>query len=78
MAQMILGLDLGPNSIGWALVDVQGHRIAASGARVFPEGVDAFDTAKEKSRTQERRVKRECAGRLRSARGGSENCANFS
>lgn len=54
----ILGLDLGPNSIGWALIDPEADRIVASGVRVFPEGVDAFDTAKEKSRTQERRIKR--------------------
>jgi CRISPR-associated endonuclease Csn1 len=58
MAQVTLGLDLGPNSIGWALIETVEHRIVASGVRVFPEGVDAFDTAKEKSRTQERRVKR--------------------
>jgi CRISPR-associated endonuclease Csn1 len=55
---LTLGLDLGPNSIGWALVDEDQSKIIASGVRVFPEGVDAFDTAKEKSRTQERRVKR--------------------
>jgi len=53
-----LGLDMGPNSIGWALIETEERRIIASGVRVFPEGVDAFDTAKEKSRTQERRVKR--------------------
>lgn len=55
---LTLGLDLGPNSIGWALLDEKNARIVASGVRVFPEGVDAFDTAKEKSRTQERRTKR--------------------
>jgi CRISPR-associated endonuclease Csn1 len=53
-----LGLDLGSNSIGWALVDEAGHRLLDAGVRVFPEGVDAFDTSKEKSRTQERRMKR--------------------
>ena len=58
MTNFTLGLDIGANSIGWALVEPEEHRIIASGARVFPEGVDAFDTAKEKSRTQERRVKR--------------------
>ena len=58
MGSYTLGLDLGSNSIGWTLVDVEGKRIVAAGTRVFPEGVDAFDTSKEKSRTQERRTKR--------------------
>jgi len=58
MGRKTLGLDLGANSIGWALIDLEERQIIASGARVFPEGVDAFDTAKEKSRTQERRIKR--------------------
>ena len=41
-----LGLDLGPNSIGWALIeegaDAEKSRIVDMGVRVFPEGVDAF------------------------------------
>jgi CRISPR-associated endonuclease Csn1 len=57
-ASLTLGVDLGPNSIGWALVDQAAKKIVSTGVRVFPEGVDAFDTAKEKSRTQERRIKR--------------------
>jgi CRISPR-associated endonuclease Csn1 len=58
MSAYTLGLDLGSNSIGWALVEEKKHRLIDAGVRVFPEGVDAFDTAKEKSRTQERRTKR--------------------
>lgn len=58
MQSYTLGLDLGSNSMGWALVSEVGPRIIASGVRVFPEGVDAFDTGKEKSRTQARRAKR--------------------
>jgi CRISPR-associated endonuclease Csn1 len=58
MGSYTLGLDLGSNSIGWALLDEAGTRVIDAGVRVFPEGVDAFDTAKEKSRTQERRIKR--------------------
>ena len=54
-----LGLDLGPNSIGWALIDPDDHRILASGVRVFPEGVDNFDTAKEVSRNEQRRLARQ-------------------
>lgn len=56
-----LGLDLGPNSIGWALVednsDGTGFLIDC-GVRVFPEGVDAFDTGKESSRNEQRRTAR--------------------
>ncbi|MBX3435202.1 MAG: type II CRISPR RNA-guided endonuclease Cas9 [Pirellulales bacterium] len=57
-----LGLDLGPNSIGWALIeehdDPAQSRLIDMGVRVFPEGVDAFDTAKEKSKSEDRRIKR--------------------
>jgi CRISPR-associated endonuclease Csn1 len=58
MARFTLGLDLGANSIGWALVDEQNQAIIAAGVRVFPEGVDNFDTKKEKSKSEDRRVVR--------------------
>ncbi len=63
MTKLVLGLDLGPNSIGWALVnDVtdnpESSKLVDLGVRVFPEGVDAFDTGKEKSRNEDRRVAR--------------------
>ncbi len=58
MAGYTLGLDLGANSIGWALVDEDQQLIIASGVRVFPEGVDNFDTKKEKSKSEGRRVAR--------------------
>lgn len=58
MGQLTLGLDIGPNSIGWALVDAQEQRIVALGVRVFPEGVDNFDTSKEHSRNEDRRMAR--------------------
>jgi len=54
-----LGLDLGPNSIGWALLDPESSRIIRSGVRVFPEGVDKFDTTKEESRNEQRRLARQ-------------------
>lgn len=53
-----LGLDLGPNSIGWALVDQEKNRLIDCGVRIFPEGVDNFDTKKEKPRNEARRVAR--------------------
>lgn len=61
--QLVLGLDLGPNSIGWALIrdDMDSpdkSELVDMGVRVFPEGVDAFDTAKEKSRNEDRRIAR--------------------
>lgn len=51
-----LGIDLGPNSIGWALVEESDHpRLIDVGVRVFPEGVDNYDTSKELSRNEQRR-----------------------
>ncbi len=63
MGQRVLGLDLGPNSIGWALVEddfknPEKSKIIDLGVRVFPEGVDAFDTSKELSPNETRRVAR--------------------
>jgi CRISPR-associated protein Cas1 len=49
MGRTVLGLDLGPNSIGWALVlDDQENesRLVDTGVRVFTEGLDKFDTGK--------------------------------
>ncbi|MCD4793483.1 MAG: type II CRISPR RNA-guided endonuclease Cas9 [Bacteroidales bacterium] len=37
----ILGLDLGTNSIGWAVVDDKNEEILGTGIRIFPEGVVA-------------------------------------
>jgi len=37
----ILGLDLGTNSIGWAVVDDDKKQILGTGVRIFPEGVVA-------------------------------------
>lgn len=36
----ILGLDLGTNSIGWALIDENSNKILGMGSRIFPEGVE--------------------------------------
>ena len=35
-----LGLDLGSNSIGWAIIELDEHRIIDSGVRIFHEGVN--------------------------------------
>ena len=63
MGKLVLGLDLGPNSIGWALVNDEPKSPSESklinlGVRVFPEGVDNFDTSKELSRSEDRRIAR--------------------
>ena len=54
----VLGLDLGPNSIGWAIADESQGSIIDAGVRVFPEGLENFDTGKEKSLNEQRRTKR--------------------
>ena len=67
MSALTLGLDLGPSSIGWALLDEANEWIVSAGVRVFPEGVDRDNQGGEKSKTQTRRdargARRQIAGR---------------
>jgi CRISPR-associated endonuclease Csn1 len=58
MADLTLGLDLGPNSIGWALIEETPGRIVAAGVRVFPEGVDRDTKGGEISKNEQRRLAR--------------------
>lgn len=53
-----LGLDLGSNSIGWALFDNDAGRVVAAGVRIFPEGVDRDKQGGELSKNETRRVAR--------------------
>ncbi len=55
-----LGLDIGSNSIGWALVDDDSKTpgIVGMGVRVFPEGVDRDQKGAEKSKNEQRRIAR--------------------
>ena len=58
----ILGLDLGTNSIGWAIVDDIENKIIDSGVRIFPEGVVAKTIGsgdKEESKNASRRNSRQ-------------------
>ena len=58
----ILGLDLGTNSIGWAIVDDVNMKIIDSGVRIFPEGVVAKTIGqgdKEESKNAKRRESRQ-------------------
>lgn len=66
MSRLTLGLALGPRSIGWALVrDGSTSELVDIGVRVFPEGVDAFGTSKEKSRNEDRRIARDMRRQVR-------------
>ncbi len=60
----ILGLDLGTNSIGWALIDDAENKILGMGSRIFPMGVDNLgdgtnEMSKNASRTGARGVRRQ-------------------
>lgn len=57
----VLGLDIGSNSIGWALVrdgDPEVIKPLMMGVRVFPEGVDRDQTGGEISKNEARRIAR--------------------
>jgi len=51
----ILGLDLGTNSIGWALIDDRQNKIIDSGVRIFQEGINRNTTGSEVSKNKDRR-----------------------
>lgn len=60
----ILGLDLGTNSIGWALIDDTLNKILGVGSRIFPMGVENLgdgegEISKNASRTGARGVRRQ-------------------
>jgi CRISPR-associated endonuclease Csn1 len=56
-SKKILGLDLGTNSIGWALVDIENRKIEGIGSRIIPMSQDIlgkFDSGNSISQTAER------------------------
>src|SRR5690606_3694066 len=61
----ILGLDLGTNSIGWALIDESQSKILGIGSRIFPMGVENLgegegrEMSKNAGRTGARGVRRQ-------------------
>ena len=60
----ILGLDLGTNSIGWALIDDVENKILGVGSRIFPMGVENLgdgdgEISKNAGRTGARGVRRQ-------------------
>ena len=63
MPRYTLGLDLGSNSVGWAMIAHQGETFPEGknmllGVRVFPEGVGKAATGAEMPRGQDRRIAR--------------------
>jgi CRISPR-associated endonuclease Csn1 len=59
MSKYTLGLDIGSNSIGWALLNTgKKPSIVDTGVRVFPEGVDRDTKGAELSKNATRRVAR--------------------
>lgn len=53
-----LGLDIGANSIGWAVIDRDQSSVEGMGVRVFPAGVNQYNTSKEETKNQSRRAAR--------------------
>ena len=63
-SQLVLGLDVGVNSLGWALIESNStgpHRLVGCGVRVFPASVDLmqFERGKPSSHAAERRQARQ-------------------
>ena len=57
MKKTILGLDLGTNSIGWALIEQEQQKIMGLGSRIIPMSQDVlgkFDSGISISQTAER------------------------
>jgi CRISPR-associated endonuclease Csn1 len=55
----ILGLDMGTNSIGWALIDKTENKIIRTGVRIFQEGVNRDTKGAEVSKNETRRNARQ-------------------
>ncbi len=63
MTRYTLGLDLGTNSVGWAMIardadTFENGRRMLAGVRIFPEGVPHLNDSKEQAPGQTRRKKR--------------------
>lgn len=59
MSGITLGLDIGSNSIGWALLNLDGNQsIVNAGVRVFQEGVNRDTKGAEISKNETRRMAR--------------------
>jgi len=66
----VLGLDLGTNSLGWALVAPEEQRIVNAGVRIFSPGTTGdIDSGKDESNATQRRSARQNRRQLRRRRG---------
>lgn len=56
----ILGLDLGTNSIGWSLVDMENKKILGMGSRIIPMGqeLSKFEQGQAQTKNANRRIAR--------------------
>lgn len=54
----VLGLDVGSNSVGWALINTDTEEVVDLGVRIFQEGVENLNGQNEQSRGVQRRMKR--------------------
>src|SRR5689334_14983455 len=61
-ADYVLGIDLGTNSVGWAiiaLIDGEPHHLVRAGVRIFEAGMDGdLASGREESRNLKRRQMR--------------------
>ncbi len=55
----VLGIDLGANSLGVALIDPENQRLVHTGVRIFEAGVNSLDSAKEEAKNAKRRSARQ-------------------
>jgi CRISPR-associated endonuclease Csn1 len=62
MTKRTLGLDIGTNSVGWALIESRADgtvgKVLGIGSRIFPEGVDRDTQGAEHSKNEQRRIAR--------------------
>jgi CRISPR-associated endonuclease Csn1 len=52
MSSIVLGLDLGTNSIGWALISPEEKKILAMGSRIIPMGAELSKFAQGQAQTK--------------------------
>ncbi|MCF7954231.1 MAG: type II CRISPR RNA-guided endonuclease Cas9 [Phycisphaerae bacterium] len=58
MSGYTFGLDIGSNSIGWAVLDTEGCEVVDAGVRIFQEGVGRDTKGSEVSKNETRRLAR--------------------
>lgn len=73
----ILGLDLGTNSIGWAIIDDAAEEIIDSGVRIFQEGVNRSNTGSELSKNADRRNARQIRRQFQRRRMRRQSLAKY-